>query len=662
VEQKGRAATGFISHKISEVESVMLQTIRERAQGWIAWVIVVLISVPFALWGIQSYLGVGGEPVVASVNGTDITERDLANRYRDVRVRLREQLGDAYRPELFDDKRMRSQVLDQMIRDNLLIQASQDLGLRASAGEVRAAIMDDPAFQKDGSFDNATYERMLELQGMSPPQYENRMSQRILERQLSRAIVATEILLDTELEEDVRLDRQQRRLSYVRVPKSAFLSDEPVSDEDVTAYYQSSRSRFQTPERIKAQYLVLDAESTTKGETPGEAELRELYEAEKDRFTQPEKRHVRHILIALDPAADKTAEDAAKTTIAQIRERIASGEDFAALAKELSQDPGTAEQGGDLGSIEQGLMDPAFDKVAFSLEAGQLSEAVRTRFGYHLIEVTEIEPEVTKPFEDVKDQLIAEIQERGNEGRFFDEAERLANLSYESPDSLAPAAEALGLEIQTSDWIDRSGGEGILAYPKVMAAAFSDEVLKEGNNSDIIEPERNKMQAVVLRVVEHQEASAKPLTDVRDQIVGILRDERAADAAAAKAAEMADALSAGEELATVSEDYKVEEAGLVARTAAQVPPEIRDHGFSLARPEKGSASYGSLSLADGDGAVVILSEVVDGSLEGMDQAARAQTRDGFAQVIGRAYYEDLLADLERRAHITRTPLGEEQEE
>jgi len=640
----------------------MLQTIRERAQGWIAWVIVIFISIPFALWGIQSYLGVGAEPVVATVNGTEITERELDHHYRGFKARLRERLGAAYRPELFDDNLMRGQVLDQMIRDSLLMQTAAALGLRASDRELRGSILSDPAFRKDGHFDNATYEHMLELQGMVPQQFEDELRRQIVSTQLLRAIVATEILPDRELEAAVRLDRQQRRLSFIRVPTSAFLSEEPISDAEVTAYYESNRSRFQIPERIRVRYLVLDAGSIAPPEVPGEQELREHYEAEKDRFTQPERRRVRHILIALDPGADEVEEDAAKADSAEIRGRITDGEDFAALAKELSQDPGSATQGGDLGFIERGLLDPALDQAAFALDAGRLSEVIRSRFGYHLIEVTEIDPGETKPFEAVQRELIADLEQRSNEGLFFESAERLANLGYESPDSLEPAAEALGLELQTSDWIDRSGGEGILAHPKVLAAAFSDEVLLEGNNSDLIEPDHDQLQAVILRVPEHEEAAAKPLDAVRDEITTILRDKRAADAAAAKATELTEALTAGGALSEIAGDYQVEDFGLVARDAEQIPAQILDFTFTLSRPNRGNESYGSLSLNNGDGAVVILGEVVDGSLEDLDEAIRDRMRKGLTRDIGRAYYQDLLADLEDRADITRSPSGRMTEE
>lgn len=640
----------------------MLQTIRERAQGWIAWVIVIFISIPFALWGIQSYLGVGTEPVVATVNGTEITEREFDHHYRGFRARLRERLGAAYRPGLFDDNLMRGQVLDQMIRDALLMQTAEELGLRASDRELRGSILSDPAFRKDGHFDNATYEHMLELQGMVPQQFEDELRRQIVSTQLLRAIVATEILPDRELDAAVRLDRQQRRLSFIRVPKSAFLSEEPVSDAEVTAYYEANRSQFQIPERIQVRYLVLDTESIAPPEIPGEQELREHYEAEKDRFTQPERRRVRHILIALDPGADEVEENAAKADIAEIQERITGGEDFTALAKELSQDPGSATQGGDLGFIKPGLLDPALDQAAFALDAGQLSEVIRSRFGYHLIEVTEIDPGETQPFEAVKRELITDLEQRGNEGLFFESAERLANLSYESPDSLEPAAEALGLELQTSDWIDRSGGEGILAHPKVLAAAFSDEVLLEGNNSDLIEPDHDRLQAVVLRVLEHEEAAAKPLDAVRDEITTILRDKRAADAAAAKAAELTEALTAGGTLSEIVGDYQVEDFGLVARDAEQIPTQILDFAFTLSRPGRGDENYGSLSLNNGDGAVVILTEVVDGSLEDLDEASRDRMRKGLTQDIGRACYENLLADLESRADITRSSLGKVTEE
>jgi peptidyl-prolyl cis-trans isomerase D len=469
----------------------MLQTIRERAQGWIAWAIVILISIPFALWGIQSYLGVGSEPVAATVDGLEITQRQLDMSYQDTRMRLRERLGSAYRPELFDERTMRAQVLERMIQETLVLQVAREMGLRASDQELRTAIMTNPAFQREGRFDNATYERMLDLQGMRAPQYEDSLRQRIVGTQLERAMLASVLATDKEVADAVRLDRQERRVSYVRVPKTEVASDEPVSDAEIESYHAANPERFKTPERVRLSYLVLDANEIDQGQTPDESALRQRYEEEKQRFTKPERRRARHILITLDTGADAEAEAAAQARIEEIRGRIAAGEDFAELARTLSEDPGSAGQGGDLGFFQEGLMDAAFDHAAFALAQGELSAPVRSQFGYHLIEVTEIEEGEVKPFEEVREQLIAEATRSNAEGLFFDWAERLANLAYENPDSLQPAADALGLSVETSDWVTRSGGEGILANPKVIAAAFSDDVLKEGLNSELIEPEPN---------------------------------------------------------------------------------------------------------------------------------------------------------------------------
>lgn len=634
----------------------MLQTIRERAQGWIAWAIVILISIPFALWGIQSYLGVGSEPVVAKVNGTEITEREFEQRYQQLRIRLREQLGASFRPELFDDRVMRPQVLEQIISETLLLQVSRDMGLRASDAELRTAIMSNPAFQREGRFARDAYERMLQLQGLSQVQYEEGLRQRIVGSQLERALIASELVTEHELKETLRLDRQQRRLSYLRVPKADFVSDEPIGEDQITAYYQANQERFQVPERVRLRYLVLDASTMAPAQTPDEDSLRSAYEADKERFRRNEQRAVRHILIALPTDADTQAENEAKARLQAIRERILGGEDFAAVARETSEDPGSARQGGDLGTFEQGVMDPAFDRAAFALERGVLSEPVRSAFGYHLIEVTQIDEAEVRPFEEVRDELLAEASKRGAEGLFFEWAERLATLAYESPDSLEPAAEALGLELQTSDWLDRSGGEGIFANRRVIGAAFSDEVLRQGLNSDVIEPEPQVLQAIVLRVSEHEEAAARPLDQVRSEIVETLRAEQAAAAAQRLAEELAGRVRAGEPLAEVAGSYAVTDPGLVARDAAQVPEPIRSLAFTLPRPAEGAVSVGSRALPDGDAAVVVVAEVSDGDLDALDAVVRAQQGRELAQRTGSALFEDLLQDLQQRAKIERRPL------
>jgi peptidyl-prolyl cis-trans isomerase D len=635
----------------------MLQAIRERAQGWIAWFIVILISIPFALWGIQSYTGIGGEPIAATVDGFDITQRDLDQRFQRTRMELRERLGTAYRPELFDDKQLRREVLDDMIREHLILETSRSIGLRASDQEVRLTVLADPAFQVKGRFDKDVYETRLRQSGMVPAQFEDRLRQRLMVAQLARALEATEVVTSREIDEATRLTRQKRELSYVLLPAERFSSDEPVSDADIAAYYEGNRAKFETPEQVKVEYLVLDAQHLPGIAAPSDDQLQEFYAAHLDQFGQPERRRARHILINVPSGADAAVEAEAKAAIERVRGRIAQGEAFAAVAKDVSQDPGTKAKGGDLGEFGRGVMDPAFEQAAFSLAKGQLSEPVRSRFGYHLIETTDIVPATTESFEEVRAELIAEVTQQEASSHFFDQSERLATLVYETPDNLAPAADQLGLQVQTSDWIPRSGGADLFGNPKVLNAAFSEDLIKQGVNSELIEPEKDRMQAVVLRVVDHREASVKPLAEVRDQVIAALRQVRAREAAVAAAEGMRDGVRGGASLAAVAGDLPVVSLGSVTRDDSRLTKDIRDLAFTLPRPTQGAVSAGSAKTSEG-AALVVVAMVEDGTLEGVPDTARAQQGEALARAMGSQGYRHLVEDLESRAKIERKALAE----
>lgn len=630
----------------------MLQAIRERAQGWIAWVIVILISIPFALWGIQSYIGGGSESIVASVNGEEITERELNRRFQDFRNELRERLGGAYRPELFDDAKLRQEVLEEMIRNNLILHASMDMGLRAGDEQVRAAILAVPAFRRNGKFDKESYERVLRYQGLSPEQFERRVRGSLMTSQLSRVVNSSEITTDKELRDAVRLRRQQRNIRFFIIPQQRFQSQDPIEDVEVEAYYQTHQEEFRSSEQVKLEYLVLDQKAIGATlETNAEA-LQQLYQSRLESYRSPEQRRARHILVTLTADADQAQEAEARAKIAAIRERIVAGEEFAALAKELSEDPGSSGQGGDLGLFGRGVMDPAFENTAFALEPGELSEPVRSAFGYHLIEVTEIQAETVRPLEEVREELEAALRSDEAEHRYFELAERMGNLAYENPDSLIPTAEALGLKVRSSDWIGRSGGEGVLSQPRVVGAAFSDDVLRQGNNSEVIEIEENgRQQAVVVRVIEHQETAIKPLAEVRDEIVRNMRIQKAREAAMQAARELMDRLRGGASMQQVAEGYDLVEPGLVDRNATDVPAKILNAAFTLAPPGAGAASFGVADLHDGSAAVVAVAEVREGRLDDLDDRRKEMERQALARTLARTYYERLQDDLRRRADV-----------
>ena len=634
----------------------MLQAIRERAQGWLAWVIVGLISIPFALWGIQSYLGVGGEPVVAKVNGVEITDRDLSRRAQQARSELRERLGAAYDPALFEEGRLRAEVLDDMIRQTLLLDVSNRIGMRVSDEEVRLQILSEPAFQRDGRFDRESYERLLRLQGLSPAQFEEQLRQQLIGNQLLRAVVGSELMTSRELGDYRRLAGQTRELSYAVMPAADFRTDAPISDDVIQAFYEANAARFQSPEMVKLDYLVLDVGELAKGTEIGDEELLRLYEEDQSRFGRAEQRSVRHLLVTVPQDADDASAQAVEAQVQAIRERILAGEAFDEVARSESQDPGSASEGGSLGTIEQGIMDPVFDSVAFALPEGELSQPVRTRFGYHLIEVTGIIPAAVKPFDEVKEELRAEVSRQRAESLFYDLGERLANVAYETPDSLEPAADELGLTLLQSDWIGRAGGEGVLAHPRVTGAAFSDEVLVGRTNSDLIEPERDVLRAVVLRVADHRVAAIRPLEEVRDEIVEELRAERAREAALQAASTAVEQLRQGVSWSEAMPSAIVETPGPVGRDLASVPAPVRQLAFTLPAPVEGGASVGTTLLENGDVAVIQVTEVKDGEATPSEGASPASESEMLAQLLGRHVYNGMLGDMQLRAKVERNPI------
>jgi len=632
----------------------MLQTIRERAQGWIAWAIVILITIPFALWGIQSYFGGTVKTVVASVDGVEISQREFERQYRNARRMLKDRLGAAYDPESFADEELRQQVLESLIRETLLLKKSQAMGLRASDEEIRLAIMANPAFQANGQFDKQAYERALAIQGLSPAQFEQQLRRRLVGSQLQRGVGVTEFVTDRELAMALRLLHQRREISFVRVESSELVDDGPVSEEALQAYYESHPEAFESPERVKLEYLVLNEETIGERAVPDDEELRRRYEADKGRFGEPERRQVRHILVSV-ASSTEDGEAQARDAIAAARERILAGEGFAEVAEEFSEDPESAERGGLLGEIEAGMMDQAFETAAFNLSEGEVSEPIRTPFGYHIIRVDEILPASIQPFGEVREMLAEEAAKERYESIYYDWAERLATEAYEAVDTLRPAAEALGLEIRASDWLTRSGGEGILASPRVMSAAFSEEVVREGLNSELIEPERGELEAIVLRVVDHREAALKPLAEVRDEIRVALRAEQAQRAAWELAQTFVERLREGGDLDEVAGDWSVVRSGMVGRDATELPAPVRSLAFRLAHPGPGGASYGSTPLGNGDAAVVAVTAVQDGSeaTEEDEIAVQGRERDALRQSVAAQYYSAMLDDMAKRAKVER---------
>jgi peptidyl-prolyl cis-trans isomerase D len=620
----------------------MLQAIRERAQGVFAWVILILITVPFALWGIQNYFDTGKEMPVAVVGDREFFQRDVNRAYEQVAQNLS---GVTQ----FDEQQLRKQALDRLIRDEVLLQATKNLGIVVTDSSVRDFIQSMDYFQTDGKFDQEKYKLILSSQRKSSPEFTEQVRKALEMEQYQRGITDSSFVTDYQLDRFFRLFDQERTIEYVLI--STKPSDALVSEKAIEQYYQAHVSSFQTPERVVVEFLELKLEDLARDVHPTEEELRAFYEEQKDVYTTEERRKVSHILVAVSPQANPEELKAAREKIDRAKQRIQKGEDFAAVARELSDDSASAKNGGDLGLITRGIMEKNFDEAAFELSEGEVSEPVKTSFGFHLIKVTELEPGKTKPFADVKEELKKVYQLQEAENKFYQAGETLAELSYEHPDNLEAAAQALELTTKKTGPFTRDKGDDIAAEAAVREAAFSEEILG-GHNSEPIEIGSDRL--IVLRINEHFPAETKPLADVRQQIVEAIRLENARNQAKKRAQELYQALEKGqplEELAAAN-DLKLENPAPIKRaTSSELPGPLVKAVFEAAKPQEGQSIPVIVGLPNGDQALINLLAVKDGDASKVDAKKREAVKAQLANAEGRALFNSLIAQLRSEADV-----------
>lgn len=633
----------------------MLQSIRDRAKGWFAYLIVIMIAIPFAFWGVSEYRGDGDEQLAAVVNDREITRQELQRAVSIQRDRLRQMFGGRALPAFLDDNMLRQQALDQLVRDTVVFESALRFGYGVGDTQVADSIASIAAFHTDGRFDNGLYERRLQLQGMTPSGFEGQVRQSILSQQLSAGIVNTGFVTTLELAELNRLEGQERQFFYLQVPMPQDETAVEVTEQQIAEYYDANNDRFIQPETVQVEYLELRASDLGRDELASEDELRTMYEERKEQLTTEEERQARHILIQVDAEADEAAIDEARDEASSIVQRIRAGESFEELARQSSGDPGSAEQGGDLGFFSRGVMVPEFDSVAFSLETGIVSDPVRTEFGFHIIEVTDVRPGGVKEFEQVRADLEEAYRARVAEQQFYDLSEDLANLTYEQPDTLEAAADALNLKIERSEPFSRHEGEGIGMHAKVRDAAYSTDVLVAGNNSEVIEIEPDHL--VVVRIEERTPERVRPVEEVSDQIREILVRDAMRAVARDRGKALRPTLSDLESFRKVAEEagLELQEPGFVRRDASTVDAQVRNLVFSMAAPQDGGLRVGDLQLADGSYILLGLGEVRDGVAEEQDEEQTSQQRGALQNASAQSEWKGFLDSLQAKASIQMNP-------
>lgn len=628
----------------------MLSFIRERAQGWVAWVIVGLLIIPFALWGINEYLGNGGRLVVADVNGTEISRGEFQQAFYEQRGRMQQMFGEQYDARLLDPQ-IKQRTINLLIDRELLLQYANEMGYRVSDKTVVATIQSIDAFREDGAFSTDLYQQQVQAQGQSPAAFEQRVKRLMATSQLPDGLAATVLVTDAELDTAIKLQEQTRDFQYLILPTSKY-QDESVADEAaIKAYYEQHLKWFMTTEKVSVEYVELSAAALAPDEEPNEEKLRELYDSNNSQFQVPEERQASHILIQLEEGADEAAVNAARDKANDLVAKIKSGESFEDLAKANSDDPGSAEIGGDLGYFGRGVMEPDFEQAVFALNKGGISEPVLTSFGFHIIKLTGVRAEASKPFEEVREELLKQFQLDVAERQYFDLTEKLTNLAYESPDSLSEIADQLGLAIKQSPLFGRTGGADIFANKQTVAAAYSNDVLKQGFNSEPIEIGANHV--VVLRMLEHQEAKQRPLEDVQAQVKTQLIREKAIESTKAAGEALIKQLETGEDNKAVAKSLALEwkVAKAVKRTAEKMDAAVVNQAFGLKRPAEGSASFGGGAFASGNYVVIQLDRVADGNPATFGKAERETLKRRMADALGNDAQTYLIETLKSQASI-----------
>ncbi len=637
----------------------MLQAIRDRASGVIAWIIVILLIIPFALWGIHSYFGNGGEVSVATVNGTSISKRAYGDAVRRVTERAGTSLDDAAEAQL------RKNILQGMISEEVQTQAAHDLGMRVSDGFLGALIRSAPELQRNGKFDEALYLRMLQSEGMTPQEFMQQLRRRALVGQMQSAVVSTEFITKHELDQFIRLRERKLKLSYLTIPLADALSKVSVTDAQVSDYYDKHHDEFVAPERVKLSYLEVDMKQLKAGIHISDADLRKQYEQHKASYTVPEERSAAHILIAVPQNADAAKVAAAKKKAEAIYKKLEAGASFAELAKKDSDDAGSAAEGGNLGVIRKGTLDPAFvDALDGLKKVGDITPPVRTSYGFHIIKLTKLVPAHEKTFEEAKSDIADELRNQKAEDEYYDVTQRLSDLTSDNPLSLEPAAQELGLKIRETDWIPRTGTDtGLGSYPNVVKAAFSQDVLAGGKvqnalNSLMIELQKGGNResippAVVVRLKAYEPAKLQPLAAVKDKI----RKELQRKEAEAQVQQQADTVlkqaKSGIGLGELAAAHKLklEDAGEVSRDSSKPDHALLTAAFDLPKPKAGATGFGSIELPDGDYAVMAVSEVKDGDPAKTPEAKRKAYRRLLANAVGAQAYESMVANLRKAAEV-----------
>ncbi|MFK5895041.1 MAG: SurA N-terminal domain-containing protein [Pseudomonadota bacterium] len=635
----------FYQQRIIRVISIMmLHSIREKAKGWFAWVIVILISVPFALWGIGSYITPDSNPAVAMVDQTKVSTYEFQNALQLEQQKLESQ------SKKIDEKFLKQTVLDRLINNHALLNHLYSQGYVTSRSSLNSQIINEQAFQdpKRGEFSEKIFTQSLQRMGLSFETFKKQLGDDLLIQQYTSGINKAVLINKMEINSIVALLKQKRDISYILIDSNKFSESSQPSDEEVNNYYQANKEKYEVPEKVKVAYIEVSRDKIAKTIDVTEDEIDALYTDNAAKYTQAEQRQASHILISFNKDDNDEVKNKAREEIDMLYKKLQDGEDFATLAKENSKDPGSARNGGDLGYFKKGDMVPEFEKVTYSLTKDEISEPFESPFGFHIIKLTAIKESQVKPLSTVKKQIIADIQYDRAEKIYYEKMELLQTIAYEQPDTLEPASSEIDIAISESPLVSKMGGKGIFANKKLLNTIFDEQVLESGNNSDLVEIGNDHV--IVVRLNERIPASIKPLKDVKESISKTLATRNANNKALELANTLSTSVSEQADIKALLAENQLEivDKGLVERNDMGTDQQILQKAFSMPRVN-GKPKSLAFKMIGEQVAVVVVKQVENGSSD--DEQFVQMVSNSLKQSRGSLYANMAIMQIRKNAKI-----------
>ncbi|MDO8415409.1 MAG: SurA N-terminal domain-containing protein [Agitococcus sp.] len=622
-----------------------MQAFRDLVRGWLGKFLLGLLMIPFAIVGIESYFVGGKAAPAATINDEEISQNDLDRSVDQQRQRILASMGEQPDASRLDLVILRQEVLKGLIDRALLSQQAKKVGFLIDDVTISRLIQETPAFQENGVFSETRYQQVLRNMGEDAANFPAKAKKEIAVSQLASGINQTAFVSAKELDALSALDNQKRDIHLVVINAAPYLASVKVLDEEVNKYYKANSAKYTTEEKVSVDYMVLGAELFTDKVLLTDADVEARYAEKLKALESNEQRRASHILINID---DKTKEADALAKIKGLEKRIQAGEDFGALAKEFSQDQGSATNNGDLGFAGKGMFVPEFEKSLYALKVNEVSAPVKTQFGYHIIKLIEVQKAPVPTMAELRPSLEAEVRTAKSEELYAEAVEKMDALAYESSD-LKEGAKQYVMTLQTSPLFSKQGGEGLAANRKVVQAAFSDDVLKEGKNSSALA--LDDKHSVWIHLNKHEPARVKPLAEVATEIKSTLQLEKASALAKAEADAITKEVNSGKSSTEVAANHKIQWLDFVAtaRTANAPTADLLKVAFRLPNPKANTWTAEATSVAK-DYAVVALSKI-DAGTSTLTAEQKKQFMTSLATSRGQQELQDYVTYLRSTAKI-----------